>query len=90
LPTGNIFDASLSMMQRVSGNKGNKYGVYIKTAPWEDGTVSKQPKHDLGGKYRSVYVSRLTRFFLNSGGIKGGEMPPPMQALKGGEITPDF
>jgi len=22
--------------------------------------------------------------------IKGGEMPPPVQALKGGEITPDF
>ena len=37
-----------------------------------------------------IYVSRITRFCLNSGGIKGGEMPPPVQALKGGEITPDF
>jgi hypothetical protein len=30
-----------------------------KTAPWEDGAVSKQPKHDLGGKYRTVSMYRI-------------------------------
>jgi hypothetical protein len=38
-------------------------------------------------RYLCVAIDAI---FLNSGGIKGGEMPPPVQALKGGEITPDL
>lgn len=44
-----------------------------KTAPWEDGTVSNTPRIILGG-IRFAAVG-------NSGGTKGGEMPPPVQTL---------